>query len=360
MPTNSDSLRVAISKETAQGTLPATPVFEVFRVTGEGLSSEVSTTTSEEINAISRGITDSILTGATVTGDLMFELSNFEAFELALASFVASDWAADPIASGAAYPAGVGTNAGIYDSSEMSTFTIEKKMTSTPLDSAVQTELFQVFSGCTADTFNLSITPNEIITGSFGFIGMQATFPVAETGDTYNESGFSPVMTAPLVTGIELLSHTTDGTEGTPVAWLTGSCFTGIEISGSNNGRGLSCIGVLGNKATSLGQFEISISGSLYYTGNDPLDALVDQTPYQFRITCENSEGDSYFFFFPRVKFSAATALASGTNTDVMVEFTMQALTDGFRKYTMEIERSPAPAAVAATTAKVKKNEEPV
>ena len=341
MPTSADSLRLAISKETSQGVLPPTPTFDIFRNTGEGLSFEVTTTISDEISSVSRGVTDSILTGATVTGEISFELADFDAFELALTSVLASDWAADPKATGAAYPAEVGTTAAIYDSSEQVSFTIEKRMTSVPLDGSAEAPLYQLFTGCVADTFSLSITPNEIITGSFGFLGLELTTPTSDAGTTYNDSGFAPVMTAPLVTGIELLSYTEDGSLGAPVAWLSKSCFMGIDVSISNNGRGIVCIGTLGNRATSLGRFETSVTGSIYYTGDEPLDALIDQTPYQFRVTCEDSEGNSYLLFFPRVKFSTATANASGTNTDVMVEFTMQALVDEFRKYTMYVGRDP-------------------
>lgn len=341
MPTPADSLRLAICKETSQGVLPATPAFEIFRNTGEGLSFEVSTTISDEISSESRGVTDSILVGATVTGEINFELADFDAFELALTSALASDWAADPKATGAAYPAGVGTTGGIYDSSEQVTFTIEKRMTSTPLDGSPAADIFQLFSGCTVDTFNLSITPNEIITGNFGFLGLALTTPATEAGTTYNDSGLAPVMTAPLVTGLELLSYTTDGSVGSAVPWLSQTCFMGVDIAVNNNGRGIVCIGTLGNRATSLGRFEVSITGSWYYTGDEPLDALIDQTEFQFNVTCVDSEGNSYQIFFPRVKFAAATANASATNTDVMVEFTMQALVDEFRKYSMFVGRVP-------------------
>ena len=341
MPTTADSLRLAISLETGQGTLPATPAFYIFRTTGEGLSYEITSTISDEMVAESRGVADSILTGATVTGELNFELADFDAFELAVTSMLASDWADDPRSSGAAYPANIGTDSVIYDSLDQKTFTIEKRFTAIPIDGASETLVYQLFDGCTVDTFSLSVTPNEIITGSFGFIGMEMTTPATETGTTYVGSGVSPVMTAPLVTAIELLTYTEDGTEGAPVSWLSGSCFMGVDISVNNNGRGLVCIGRLGNVATSLGRFEVSLSGSLYYTGDEVLDALIDQTQYQFRITLEDSEGNSYFMFFPRVKFATATALASGTNTDVMVDFTMNALVDGFRNATMFIERTP-------------------
>jgi hypothetical protein len=124
MPTSADSLRLAISKEVSQGVLPADPVFDLFRNTGEGLSFEITSTISDEISNVSRGVTDSILTGANVTGDINFELADFDAFELLLTSALASDWGADPKSTGATFPAGVGTTGGIYDSFEQVSFTI--------------------------------------------------------------------------------------------------------------------------------------------------------------------------------------------------------------------------------------------
>ena len=320
MAVSSDSLRLAISKEVTTGVVP-TGAYDLMRTTGEGLVFEVQTTQSDEMGGLNRGVKDSILTGATVSGDISFELSRSKAFEDLLAACLANTWGGDPLS----VPGSTADN--VYDASVYQTFTVEKRFT---LDST-PTYSYHVFSGCMVDTLNLSITPNEPITGSFGFVGETLTTPTVESGSSYANAGTNPVMTAPLVTGIELLSpagidDTTGDPLGTPVAWLANSCFTGLDINLNNNGRGLQCIGFLGNKETVLGRFECSGSGSLYYAGDGPLDALVDQDEYAMRVTMTDSTGESLEFLFPRMKVSEASVLASGTNTDVMTEITLAML----------------------------------
>lgn len=323
MAVSSDSLRLGIVTELTAGDTPATPAFDLMRVTGEGLTYEVSTTQSDEMGGLNRGVKDSILVGATVTGDISFELSKNKAFEKLFVGGLGSKWAADYFGT----PWGAAANE-TYDYQEVTTFSIEKRFTmdDTP------TYNYHRFVGCMVDTTALSITPNEPITGTFSFVGqMMATATAEIASSTYVAGGTSPIMTAPLVTGITLLSpHGIDGTTGLPlgtsVPWLDGSCFTGLDLTLANNARELQCIGVLGSSETVLGRFEASSTGTLYYANDEPLDALIDQTEYALQVTMTDGEGGSYDLLFPRIKFSTASVLASGTNTDVMTEFTLQML----------------------------------
>ena len=212
--------------------------------------------------------------------------------------------------------------------------------------------------GCTVDTMSLSITPNEPITGSFGFIGFEMLTETAEiAGATYAQAGTNPIMTAPLVTGIELLSppgidNATGAPLGTPVAWLDNSCFTGLDLAFNNNLRAIMCIGSLGLQDTSLGRFEGEHSGTLYYNGDEPLDALIDQTEYALRVTTTDDDGENFQFLLPRVVFSTATALATGTNTDVMTEFGLKMLEyqgDTYAVSAIITRTSPAPSAAGPT-----------
>jgi hypothetical protein len=321
MAVSSDSLRLAVAAEVTPG-VPVAGTYDLFRTTGEGLVFEVSTTTSNEMGGLNRGVKDNILTGAQVTGEINFELSKFKAFEDLMAAALGNKWDADPLT-----VPGIGTD-DVYDAAIYQTFTIEKRFT---LSTDPNVYSYNLFTGCMVDTMSLSITPNEPITGSFGFVGEAATVPADENGTTYNGAGTSPVMTAPLVTGIELLSpagidNVTGLPIGSPVPWSTTSCFTGLDLNFNNNGRGIQCIGTLGNAETVLGRFEVAATGSLYYAGNDPLDALIGQEEFALRVTCADDDGETFQFLLPRVSFSEASALASGTNTDVITEFSIQAL----------------------------------
>lgn len=328
MAVSSDSLQLAVVLEDTPGVTPATPAFDLVRITGEGLTFEPTSTQSNEMGGASRGIKDSILTGAQVTGDINFELAKSDAFELLLAAAVANNWGNDP------HALGIGADE-IYDYSILDTFTFEKrwKLDDTP------TYSYHRFTGCMVNTMTITITPGEPITGSFGLVGNTLELDTAEVaGATYTPAGANPVMTAPLVTSIQLLDPSNDQ----PVTWLANSCFTNLEISINNNGRGIQCIGFLGTKETVLGRFECSISGSLYYANDEPLQALIDQTEFVMVVTCEDSLGNSYTFRFERVKFSTATVVATGTNEDVLVDFQLQALEDDAEPITVQITRVAA------------------
>jgi hypothetical protein len=326
MAVSSDSLQLAVVAETTPGVTPATPSFDLVRITGEGLTFEPTSTQSNEMGGSSRGVKDSILTGAQVTGDINFELAKSPAFEKLLAAALANNWGNDP------HNLTV-TADQVYDYSLLKTFTIEKrwKLDDTP------TYSYHRFSGCMINTMTLSITPGEPITGSFGLVGNDLKLGTAAiVGATYNPAGANPVMTAPLVTSIVLKDPIT----GQPVTWLNNSCFTNVEISINNNGRGIQCIGFLGTKETVLGRFECSISGSLYYANDEPLQALIDQDEFEFEVVCTDSAGHSYTFDFKRVKFSTATVVATGTNEDVLVDFTLQGLEDDVHPITVQITRA--------------------
>lgn len=347
MPVSADTLRLAISEESTPGT-PTAGTYDLFRTTGEGLVYEVTTTPSNEIGGLNRGIKDNILQSGTVTGEVSFELSKHVALENLMAAALANDWGSDPFGG---FP-GIGSDL-VYDHSAHRTFTIEKRF---QLDDT-PTYNYHLFAGCTVNTMNLSITPNEAITGSFGFLGYEMTTPDTENGTAYNSAGSEPIMTAPLVTGIELLSppgidNTTGAPLGTPVAWLANGCFTGLDITINNNLRGIQCIGELGLTDTSLGRFEAAATGTLYYAADEPLDHLVDQAEFALRVTMTDENGENYQMLFPRAVFSSASALATGTNTDVMTEFGLQFLEWQGDDYaiTLRISRtSPATAGVVLT-----------
>lgn len=347
MSVSADSLRLAVVEEATLGVTPATPGYDLFRTTGEGLTYEVNTTQSEEMGGLNRGVKDSILVGAAVNGEISFEMSKFKAFEDMIAACLGDDWGDDPLS----VPGSTADN--VYNASNRRTFTIEKRFT---LDDS-PTYAYHRFTGCLVDTMALSITPNETISGSFGFIGNEMVTDTAEVvGSTYAAAASAPVMTAPLVTGIELLSpegidDTTGVVLGSPVDWTTNGCFTGMDIALSNNGRGLQCIGALGVAETVLGRFEGNMPGSLYYAGDEPLDALIDQTPYALRVTCTDDDGESIQFLFPYVKLSTGSVLASGTNTDVMTELTLEALEYAGDDYAVSLIITRSAAATAAASA---------
>ena len=97
MTVSSDSLRLGVVKEVTPGTSPAAPAFQLFRTTGEGLTYDVTTTNSEEMGGLNRGVKDNILAGAQVTGEINFELSKHFALEDFMAAALGNVWGDDPL-----------------------------------------------------------------------------------------------------------------------------------------------------------------------------------------------------------------------------------------------------------------------
>ena len=150
------------------------------------------------------------MTGGEVSGDFNFELSyNIPWMELVEGVFC-SAWGT--------LPAGVVggfsefgplddtlRNYGaddIFVGSSLKTFTIEKRF---KLDDG--SFVYHRYNGCLANTFSLTVTPNEPISGTIGFIGSGltlATTPLA--GATYDDPGSEPVFTALKVTDVAMYS----------------------------------------------------------------------------------------------------------------------------------------------------------
>src|SRR4029077_16009959 len=82
---------------------PATPVFIVARVTGEGVAFAPTVTVSQEFDATGN-IRDSILTGGESTGDISLEVSNHAAFEAYLAGVCGAGFVSDGLKNGRVLP----------------------------------------------------------------------------------------------------------------------------------------------------------------------------------------------------------------------------------------------------------------
>lgn len=301
MPTSSDLVQISISPETVYGITDTNPVFTKVRITGEGLAFAPTTTKSNEINPY-RQVTDSILTGGAVSGDLNFELAYEDWFETVLASALCNDWAADDLKIGL----------------QLKSFTIEKKI---PVPGGITQ--YHRFTGCAVSQFSLDIKPNAPITGKFTFAGRSPVIDVAPiAGVTYIEPALNPVMTAPRVQAIEV---------GDIPA--IDKCFNSITISLNNNNRSIECIGTLGPRETVLGRAEVTVNFNVLFNDSDLLALLINQTETSLSFTTNDSvivgsPADAHFYHWrmPRVKLTANPIVAGGTNQDVINAVTAEAL----------------------------------
>jgi len=79
-----------------------------------------------------------------------------------------------------------------------------------------------------------------------------------------------------------------------------------------------------------LGRFECELTADIYINAETKalMDAFLDRTEMAFAFTASDALGNLYEFTFPRIRVSQATEVAAGTNQDVIMNVTMQALVD--------------------------------
>lgn len=309
--TSSDLFRLShVKLAGSPAAVPANPAMKVARITSESLSFQPTVTTSNELDA-SGQVRGSVLTGATTTGGVDFELTKHPWFEEVLAAVFRSNWGTGTQGDGtlpfAADPVGADE---LIVGKLLDLFMIEKRF-ETPDGDAYHRVQLSAYS-----SLSLSVAPNSAITGSVDVSG--GTLELSEApiagAPTFNDPGTNPSFTAPEVAAIQI---------GAVPMTL---CFTQLTLNFNSNVRGIECIGTLGFKEQALGRFEATIEGSAYFVSNDLLQSLIDQDENPVTITLEDAEGNQYTFFYPRCKMTAGSANASGTNQDVVASVSFQAL----------------------------------
>lgn len=307
---SADLVRVAFVKQTgAPPATPATPVFTVARITGEGVAFTPTTTVSGELDP-SGNIRDSILTGGESTGDIALEVSDHEAFEEYLEAVLGADFALDILKNGPA----------------QSYYLLEKTFPDIPTLGA---DAFHRFDRTSFGTLTLSIAPGSPITASVGTMGGTLSLDTAIiAGATYPDPGVDPVLVPQDV-------------EVSVAGIAATSCFSAIEMAFDTNSRAIQCIGTLGTRETVRGRLNATIAATLYYASDAPVQALLDQDEFAVSVQLNDAAGAmEYLFEFPRCKFTAAPVVAAGTDTDVTVALAIQALYDEVELCTVKVTRA--------------------
>jgi hypothetical protein len=108
------------------------------------------------------------------------------------------------------------------------------------------------------------------------------------------------------------------------LAW----CMSQVVVSFKNNGRAIDCLGTLGAAEIVLGRFECEITMQVY-AGTDTyviMDCFLANGELAFAFEALDSLGNSYWFEFDRCRIEKCTEVAGGTNQDVILAVTLEAL----------------------------------
>lgn len=383
----SDSNRVnlAFVEETTFGTTPSgPPTLQNLRFTGESLKQDTGSVTSNEIRS-DRNITDLIRNALSASGDLNFEFSwsTYDAFlESALMS---ADWTA--VVTMAAGPSctissnvvtrGTGdfvadgfdvgswvrmsgwntaANNGYFKISAVTTTTMTLTggtltnqgagETDVEIEQGAQitngTELrsfaierqfqdlsneFTILNGMCIEQFSLEIAADQVITGSFSFLGKTEDSATATAGDGSNTAA----STTGVMNGIDNVSKVVEN----------GSSFsiTGLSLAVKNNLRQRLQVATLG--PISIGSGECTATGTVraYFTSKAIMDKYRDFTATSLALVLVDSASNAYVIDFPRVKFSSGQQVAGGKNQDVIADLPFTAYMHPTESVTVRIQR---------------------
>ena len=387
----SDASRVqlAYGAEVSWGTIPAI-AFQETRMTGEGLNFNIQNITSDEIRS-DRQITDLVQVDAEAAGPINVEMSygTYDDFlEAALFSAgwsaavavsetdisasnadnsfntVAGDFVTDGVQAGmwilvggftdttlntyhkvvsvtaakivvdgtlATEAAGntiTMTNSGmIRNGTTESSFVIEKSFTD-------KTQ-FHTFAGCVVSAMNWNLASQEILNGSFEFLGKDMTRGTATAGTgPYTAASTTGVMNAVA----NVASVREDGTEiASPIF------IQELSLSLSNNLRGLKAIANLGNVDIGTGRLAMTGTMVVYFENGDLVDDFINGTEKSIDFRVADAAGNAYIFTLPRLKFSTQEAVAQAIDTDVMLDMEFQAIREATNDVTIQIDRFAAP-----------------
>jgi len=313
---SADQLQLSIVEEVTPGVTPATPAFLVLPVTSESLAGNATTQTSSTLNPYGQ-VSGSILTNMDTGGDISIEFADSDAVRLLLESvlsenFVAADGAPGPVPPG--NEPGVAPLVADIGTTKIS-FTAEVRF---PDPINIGQFLYQRFTNCIVDTFNITADPENPVTASFTLLGgVPAVDTTMIAGATYVPAGNQDVFRGPDFLTLQFGGITT-----------TLPCMNSFNLVLNANLRGQKCLGTLGNSDVIIGQRDPNGSASVYFIDNSILQAMIDQT--EFALTVEmKTLSDSYFAaFLPRCKLTQNPVVATGTGADVVNDSSFQGAYD--------------------------------
>ncbi len=306
---NGSEVRYAFVAESAYGTTPATPTFQVMRVTGGGgLKSNKTTVVSEEIRA-DRNVSAEILTGIDVTGSYNYELS-YGSFDALFEGALKNTWATNVLKNGVA----------------TKFFTFEETLELGATDS------FSRFSGCSIGSMSMALSSRAAVTGSFSIVGKQeALATTIVTGATYTVANTKTIST----TGGSIASLTVGAISPAPKV-------RSLNFEVNNNARTRPVIGSLYSEEHGYGRCDVTGTLEAYFESNALYQAVLDHGGGALSFTVGNVTAEKYTFLFPSITFLNGERQLGGNNDDVIVSIPFRAVYDATEACSVKITRAVA------------------
>ena len=302
--------RIAYIAETAFGTTPATPVFNVLRATQSTLRPNKNTVQSEEIRA-DRNVADLLMTGVGISGELAGELS-YGSWDDLFAAALCSDWATNVLKNGV----------------------LNKYLMVEETYELGATDSFSRFTGCMIDRLQLAVVARQIVTLRASILGRANALDTAIiTGATYTAANSNAVQAAP--SGVAALSFSDSG-------GAISAKVRSVNLEVRNNLRERPVLDSLYSEEMGKGRCEITGTLEAYFGSNDLMEAVLAHDTGSLSITLGTVTAEKYTLLLPKIRFGEGAVGQRDNNSDVMQTIPFQAIYDTAEACSIKLTRAVA------------------
>lgn len=290
--------------ETTYGTTPSTPSFSPLPHTGTTLAVTKDAVESEKIRG-DRQVEDFRHGNKTVGGDITAELE-YEAFDDLLEAALCGTWSTDVLKAG----------------TTRRSFTIQRKF------GDLATPEFHTYKGCEINSLALSVSPNAMVTTTFGIIGKDLTLGTsAIAGSTFGtDSGNTPFDS--------FTGSISEG--GSSIATVTA-----IELSLENGIEPLFSVGSQTTNRPAIGRSRLTGTLTTYFESKALYEKFLNETASSIVLTLTDVDGNDYVITIPNVKYNSGQPDVAGEGA-VTVAMEFIGLYDSTETSQIKIERTDA------------------
>ena len=271
--------------ETTYGTTPSTPSFKPLPHTGTSLGLTKDAIESEKLRG-DRQVEDFRHGNKSVGGDITGELE-YGAFDDLIEAVFCGTWTSDVLKTG----------------TTRRSFTIERKF------GDLATPEYHRHTGCEINTFGLSVSPNSMITATFGVIGKDLSLATTTvSGATYaNDAGNTPFDS--------FTGSITEG--GSSIATVTA-----LELNIENGIEPLFTVGSQTTSRPSIGKSRATGTLTTYFESKSLYEKFLNETSSSISLTLTDLDGNDYLIELGNVKYNSGQPDVSGEGTiTIAMEF---------------------------------------
>ena len=261
--------------EVTYGTTPSTPTWTPVPHTGTTLALTKDAVESEKLRG-DRQVEDFRHGNKSVSGEFTGELE-YEAFDDLLEAALCGSWSADVL------------KAGVTRRS----FTFERKFA----DLAVPE--YHRYTGCEINSLALSVSPNSMVTATFGVIGKDLSVNTSQVASsTYSaDVGNTPFDS--------FTGSINEG--GSPIATVTA-----LELSLENGIEPLFAVGSATTQRPAIGKSRLTGTLTTYFESKALYEKFLNETSSSIALTLTDLDGNDYLIEISNVKYNSGQPDVSG------------------------------------------------